>query len=437
MKLDSLKVHSAWALALVGAFFVGSMFQSSSTDQNDISQADQTRNTPVRLSTRDLGMGVGLSGTESRKIGSRGSSEISDSLNLKRLSSNDPDLLAKAAFTDPNPVTRRLAFSKLLESVTVENAAQIRQQLADLGAGGQELRDFNYTWGALGGADAFTTAAAGNKRDLESLISGWAAVDPDGAINMLENLPFDLADQNRRLESGLVAGLADRDQDQAAEYVKILAAAGNENANRLMSTVIGEVLRENGHLEASVWVEGLEDGSLKGTAMDRVAGRYVRNDPEGASQWIEQFAAEDYAAEAVREVGKEWAEKEPLTAVTWLDQLPEGEGQKAGLNSAFGDWEDRDPAAAGEYLNSMPESAKRDSAISGFAIGLAYQEPATAVAWASDISDPNLRESSLIRTGQTYFQRKPDAAKTWLENSGLPQNIQKQILNPPERRRRR
>ena len=421
-------------MALIAAFSLGSTFQSGRVPA--AAELSDERN-PKRVSERGGANSSDRFSPTNTSSGKTTDQLIESAFGGTKLPLNDPELLAKTAVTSPNPVIRRLAFAKLLESVTAENAAQLRQQLEELGVGGQEIRDFNYAWGALGGAEAFATAAAGNQRDLESLISGWAATDPDGAINMLENLPDDLADQQRRLESGLVAGLADRDQDQAAEYVKILAAAGNENANRLMSTVVGEVLRENGHLEASVWVEGLEDGSLKGTAMDRVAGRYVQNDPEGASQWIEQFAAEDYAAEAVREVGKEWAEKEPLTAVTWLDQLPEGEGQKAGLNSALGDWEDRDPAAAGEYLNRMPESAKRDSAISGFAIGLAYQEPATAVAWASDISDPNLRESSLIRTGQTYFQRKPDAAKTWLENSGLPQNIQKQILNPPERRRRR
>lgn len=355
---------------------------------------------------------------------------------LKILSSSDPDLLASIAFTSPNPVTRRLAFSKLLESVTIENASQIREQLKSLGAGGQELRDFNYTWGALGGEAAFLTAAQGNQRDLESLISGWAATDPQGAIAMLENLPGELANEKRRIESGLVAGMADRDQDEAAAYVSTLAAAGNKNANRLMSSIVGEVLRQSGHEEASLWVEGLEDGSLKGTAMDRVAGRYVRDNPIAASVWIEKFAAEEYAAEAVREVGKEWAEKNPIAAVTWLDQLPEGAGQKAGLNSAFGDWEDSDPAAAGKYLNSMAQSPKKDSAISGFAIGLAYQEPETAIAWANGISDPALRKNALTQAGQAFFSRNPEGAKAWLASSGFPPNMQAEIQKPRSRRRR-
>lgn len=391
----------------------------------------------MRVSQRGGPGSVAGSFSSNQKSGAQesGSELLLDAFS-KNLIAGDPSALAKMAIKDPNQVMRRLAFAKLLESLTAENAAQIRQQLADLGAGGQELRDFNYAWGALAGKEAFTSAALGDKRDLESVISGWAAVDPDGAIAMLDQLPEELAGEQRRLESGLVAGLADRDQDQAADFVQTLAAAGNENAGRLMNVVIGEVLREEGHEEASVWVEGIDDGPLKGVAMDRIAGRYVRDNPEAASRWIEQFAAEDYAAGAVREVGKEWAEKNPIAAVTWLDQLPEGEGQKAGLNAAFGDWEDSDPAAAGQYLNSMPDSPKRDSAISGFAIGLAYQEPATAVAWASDIKDPQLRNNALARTGQIYFERNPEGAKAWLAASGLPAGLQTKIQTPQRRRRR-
>lgn len=433
MKIDSWKTHSLWAVGLVAAFAIGSYSQSNSLDHSETSNNSRDSSTNHRSYLRDS------SAAESQGLSLRArdsTSPIKTAFDLKILSSSDPDFLAKTAFSNPNPVTRRLAFSRLLESVTVENAAQIREQLNSLGARGQELNDFNYTWGALAGKEAFDTAALGNKRDLEALITGWAAVDPSGAMAMLGELPEDLIEQKARLESGLVSGLADRDPDQAAEYVSTLAAAGNKNAARLMSSVVGEVLRQDGHEGASVWVEGLEDGPLKGAAMDRVAGRYVRNNPEAASRWIEQFAGEEYAAEAIREVGSEWAERDPNSAVGWLDRLPDGSGQKAALNSAFDDWEDKDPVAAGTYLVNMPHSPKRDSAISGFASGLARQDPETAMAWALDISNPVLRNQSLTKTGQIFFRYNPEGAKAWLATSGLPAKLQAEIQAPRRNRRR-
>ena len=345
------------------------------------------------------------------------------------------ELLSKEALSDPNPVKRRLAFSKLLEGMTAENASAIRDQLVSLKAGGQEWRDFNYAWGAIAGREAFTEAMTNERKDLESLITGWAANDPNGAIAMLTELPEDLLKQKGRLESGIVSGLADRNRDEAVEYVSSLAIEGRKDADRLMYIVAGEALREEGPVGASIWTESLPEGPLKGAAMNSVASRYVRTDPEAAAGWIEKFADQDYAARAVREVGGEWAEKDPKAAVTWLDKLPEGDGQKYGLNNAFDDWEDRDPVAAGEYLLTMSDSPKRDFAIKGFADGYARQDPETAIAWASDISDPNLRNQSLTRAGHYFYRSNPEAAKNWLANSGLPKKVQQEIISPKKRKR--
>ena len=438
MDLRFLKIHGPWAVGLIGAFFLGTHWQNSGLSPNRKSASDRdTRINSISGTSRTTSEDGSRDPNSNRKDRSSATADdlISDIFNSSTFASGI-ETLAKEALSDPNQIKRRIAFSKLLEGMTPGNASAIRDQLTALGAGGAEWRDFNYAWGALAGADAFTNAMTSEKKDLESLISGWAAVDSSGAMAMLGNLPEELADQRERLENGIVAGLADRNRDEAADYVFSLAAAGRENTGRLMERVAQEVLRASGHEEASQWVAGLDDGPLKGSAMNEIAERYVRNDPEAASQWIEKFAEEDYAARAVREIGKEWAEREPLAAVTWLDKLPAGEGQKAGLSSAFGDWEDKDPVAAGEYLMSMPTSAKRDSAIAGFAAGYAYQDPETAIAWARDISDPTMRNQSLTRVGEAFFRRDPAAAREWLPQSGLSPEAQAAIQQPRRRGRR-
>ena len=437
-----LKVHGTWLLALIAAFFIGTSWSKDSSENSSADTPGRSESSS-RLYRDGGGSSSNPSNPNSRRNSRSGSSKEEEALIAQifggaLFSEGGIEVLAKEALTDPNPVKRRLAFSKLLEGMTAENASAIRAQLTELRARGQglryysssEWRDFNYAWGAIAGKAAFTDAMTKDQKDLESLITGWAANDPKGAIAMLSELPEDLLKQKARLESGIVAGLADRNRDEAVEYVSSLAIEGRKDADRLMYVVAGEALRSDGPVGASIWTESLPEGPLKGAAMNSVASRYVRTDPEAAAAWIEKFADRDYAARAVREVGGEWAEKNPMAAVTWLDKLPEGDGQKYGLNSAFDDWEDRDPVAAGNYLLTMSDSPKRDFAIKGFADGYARQDPETAIAWASDISDPTLRNQSLTRAGQSYFRRNPKAAAEWLANSGLPSEVQKAIQSP-------
>ena len=434
-----LKVHGTWLLALIAAFFIGTRWSKDSIENSSADTPGRSESSP-RLYRGGDGSSSNPSNPSSRRNGRSGSSKKEEALIAQifggaLFSEGGIEVLAKEALTDPNPVKRRLAFSKLLEGMTAENASAIRAQLTELRARGpglryyssSEWRDFNYAWGAIAGKAAFTDAMTKDQKHLESLITGWAANDPKGAIAMLSELPEDLLKQKARLESGIVAGLADRNRDEAVEYVSSLAIEGRKDADRLMYVVAGEALRSDGPVGASIWTESLPEGPLKGAAMNSVASRYVRTDPEAAAAWIEKFADRDYAARAVREVGGEWAEKNPMAAVTWLDKLPEGDGQKYGLNSAFDDWEDQDPVAAGNYLLTMSDSPKRDFAIKGFADGYARQDPETAIAWASDISDPTLRNQSLTRAGQSYFRRNPKAAAEWLANSGLPSEVQKAI----------
>lgn len=345
------------------------------------------------------------------------------------------DALAEQALRDPNPLTRRLAFASLLESLTPENAESVRGQLVSLGAEGGEWRDFCYAFGAISGKDAFDLAAASPERDLEETMTGWAAANPEEARALLANLPEELQGQRDRLTASVVAGLAHKDPALATEMVLQLAGEGNGRANDLMQMVASQTLRTDGPEGAAAWSATLPNGPLKGAAMSRIAESYVRKDPQAAANWAQQFAAEDFATRTIEQVGGRWAQTDPVAAVGWLENLPEGNGQIAGLRNAFGDWEDRDPAAAGEYLLAMPQSAKRDSAISGFATGYAWQNPQLALTWAQEIRDPGLRDSSLTRAGEAYFRTDPNGARTWLETSGLPADMQQRIMDSASRRR--
>lgn len=424
----NLLIHGCWALAAIVAFSLG---WQSSRPVSGISAQDENRSS-ASLSRAALGE----AGADSRnnRTGNRASGGPTDS-DLEGLfgkivsGSSGLESLAAQALRDPNPITRRLAFSRLLEALTPENAETIRSQMVALGADADQWRDFHYSWGAISGKAAIDHAGKTEEQDLAATMTGWAAANPSEALAMLDNLPQEMEGQREELVASIVMGLTHRDATLATDLVFKLEKEGNGRAGNLMEIVAKEALRAQGVEQASVWADSLPDGPLKGTAMRSVADSYVRKNPQAAAKWGERFADKDYAAGAIEQIGGRWAESDPVAAVNWLENLPAGSGQKAGLSRAFGDWEDRDPAAAGEYLLAMPNSAKRDSAISGFATGYAWQNPQLAIAWAQDIQDPALRQSSLTRAGQAYFRRDPNGAKVWMESSGLSPEAQQQIIN--------
>jgi hypothetical protein len=423
-----LLIHGFWALAVIAAFSLGwrssrsgSEIGTNAENRSKISQAGVNQEYAAGESRN--------SRSGSRELGSRPDSDLEGLFGKIVSGSASLESLANQALKDPNPITRRLAFSRLLEALTSENAETIRSQLVSLGADAEQWRDFHYSWGAISGKAAFEHAMKSEEQDLAASMTGWAAANPSEALAMLNNLPQEVEGQKDELIASIVTGLTHRDKSTATDLVLKLEKEGNGRAGNLMEIVAKEAIRMQGAEQASIWAESLPDGAMKGTAMGRIAESYVRKNPQAAAKWGERFADKEYASSAIEQIGGRWAESDPVAAVGWLESLPAGNGQKAGLSRAFGDWEDRDPAAAGEYLLAMPNSAKRDSAISGFAMGYAWQNPQLAITWAQDIQDPALRQSSLTRAGQAFFRRDPSGAKAWMENSGLSPEAQQQIVN--------
>lgn len=424
----TLIIHGCWALVAIGAFSLGGRRggPASGVTSDPSGRADFS---PSTGSMGDAGLDARRSRSGNREQKIRTGSKLEGRFGKIVSGSESLESLVAQALKDPNPITRRLAFSRLLEALTPENAEAIRSQLVTLGAEGDQWRDFHYSWGAISGEAAFDHAATSEERDLAATMTGWAAANPSAALAMLGNLPPELEGQRDELTASIVTGLAHHNSSLATDLVLQLGQEGNQRAGDLMKIVAKESLRSDGAEQASRWAESLPDGPLKGTAMVQIAESYARNDPLAAARWAGRFADKDYASNAIEQISGRWAENDPVAAVGWLESLPVGGGQTAGLRSVFGDWEDSDPVAAGNYLLAMPQSAKRDSAVSGFAMGYAWQNPQVAIAWAQDIQNPELRQSSLTRAGQAYFRVDPNGARAWIETSGLPAETQQKLLN--------
>lgn len=432
----TLIVNGCWALAVAGAFAAG-MRNGSRDARSELAERSAGGGTFLNSNRQNEAASLGVRSSRRGSVDNSASKKgaLEGLFGSIASASGDLEALVNQSMRDPNPMNRRLAFARLLEALTPENAETVRAQLVSLGVEGDQWRDFCYAFGAMSGKAAVDLATASTERDLADTMTGWAAANPADAMEFLKNLPEEMNGQRDELTASVIAGIAHHDRAMATEMITKLAAEGNGRANQLMEIVARQALRTDGPEGAAAWADTLPNGAMKGAAMDRIAEAYSRKDPVAAASWAQSQAAEPSAARTIEIIGRRWAEQDPASAVSWLENLPAGNGQISGLRSAFGDWEDSDPEAASKHLINMPQSEKRDSAISGFAMGYAWQNPQASITWAQDISDPAIRQATLVRAGEAYLRTDPAAGQAWLQSSGLSAEVQQQIINATNRRR--
>lgn len=429
----SILIHTIWGACAISTFAAGYLLAKPGGDSAGINPSGSL--TAARLQA--MSGPLNAADTGSRAVAARAGE--GEPVARPALTEDQLKELAKEVFNDPNPLKRNIAFSKMLESLTPENATAMLETMKSNRAGGDQFQLFLYAWGAVDGAGAMahadTLEGRMKQRFLNETLPGWAGKNADAAIAWLETQKED--EGKNRLRSSLMAGLADGDLGFATGYALQRADAGDKQAASYLETVAGEQLRKNGAVAAAAWGEALPDGELKGAALDRVAGQYSREDPAAAAAWAAKYATTDYGARVVEEVGDTWAARDPKAAVEWLNTLAEGQGRSEGTFSALRNWTRKDPLAASQYLVDMPASQAKDSAVSGFARSLAGEDPQSAIAWAGTISDDASRVKTLTRAGQSWFRSDPVAASNWLQTSNLPQAAREAIVNPQRDGRRR
>lgn len=405
----NILVHSAWATSAIAAFVVGSMrdYGGSAVTESEDSAGSLLVGTMPQL---DRGIESGRGNLHTKPSQWGGTPEVSSLLGSHGpLSEIDIEQLGKILKNDNDPISRRLAFARLLEGLTVENAMLAREQIAHYPDRSSEFLEFHYAWGGIAGEEAVMNGPKTPKRDMAATLAGWAGADPDAALAFFKDLPKDSRYIHNELVGGMVHGLANHNLDVAASFIFDIAGEAQNPRDfiGLVDIVGAKVLQSMGPGQAARWAESLSDtqnGRMQAMMMDRVA--------------------------------HQWAGRNPTEAVTWFESLGASQGKSQGISAAYGQWGARDPEAASQYLYNLPNSSDKNFAINGFISGLAHSDPETAVIWAAEIeNDPGMRQAAMVRAGQHYFRQNRDSAMNWLAESGLPEEAIEQVTTPQRRQK--
>ena len=329
-----------------------------------------------------------------------------------------------------DPVQRRVAFLKMLDGMTAENAKEIREQIAHLPADSPAFRDFHYAWGKIGGAEAVLHGAETQKPDMIATFAGWTSEDPKAARQWYDSLEpsnrENYANQEY-MKMGMVHGLSNIDSGLATEFVMERARAGDRAAGHMIGIVANKMMLTQGTETAADWAKNLPPGEVRGSALGRVAQNYAQSDPEAAADWARSVAEDPHARQAVGAVSRQLAYRDPVVAIEWVESLGDSPHRASGYYSTFESWAGKDPNAASQHLLGMQPSADRDHAIGGLVSRHRWEDPVAAIAWSAEIGDVRARENSIVRAGQAYLRRDAAAAREWLQRSSLSAEARKRI----------
>ncbi|MFP6901805.1 MAG: hypothetical protein VCA36_12735 [Opitutales bacterium] len=352
------------------------------------------------------------------------------------MSSEAVRIALRNAHLDPNPITRSVVFANLLANLNAENIEAVKEVYEDIPLGFESMHEYQlllYGWGKFDpeGAIGYCNQRAsgiGAGFATAGVLHGWASENPQEALEWVQHP--DNVGMAKLYNFGLVRGWAANDLSGATAYVAGLDQGGDRH--ELVKILTTEQLK-GGFSPARLWVESMEDeNNMKQSAFTNLTQQRSREHPAEVAQWLKEHAGKEYANGSFERLGDNWGQKDPVAAAKYFDELPAGEGKTEGMKEVVEHWAKDDPEATGNWLNEKEPSADLDTVYAAYAKQVSKEDGAGAMQWARTITEPKLQKKTITSVGQNWYRQDKESVEAWLPDSGLPEETQKAITEPPK-----
>ena len=335
-----------------------------------------------------------------------------------------------------NPVYKYGTLAEAMKQLNSDNLEETLEVFESIPFGFENMQEYRmllYAWSQFdpyGAIDYCKSRASGMGAGfaVSGVLEGWAARNPEEAKSWVED-PLNRG-MAKLYNFGLIKGWASTDLEGASEYV--MRMEGGDEVQKLAG-MLAEFYQKRGFGEASRWAEEIENSKLKEAAFTKLSRTLARDQPGELSQWLEEHADKKYAGKAFENLGARWGETDPQAAIDYFTALPEGSNQVQGFKSVIGKWAKQDPLSAGNWLNKQPASPRLDSALANYASTVSRDDGASAMEWAVSITEEKLQQKTIRSVGQEWYRQDRNAVEAWLPQSGLTEDLQKSIRNPPKK----
>ena len=256
---------------------------------------------------------------------------------------------------------------------------------------------------------------------LPTLTREWAIQDPAAASRW--------AEQQWRLGHGIVALVRGAeswirtDAAGAAAFLKEVLPTVRQPSDRqelVQLWVTAEPSAALGALSEVVPAQGRD------AVLSRLLPIAVAADPASAVAAVSGIRDPVLRGKTISNIGLQWSSSDPENALNWAASLPPGSEQTAAIRSVYQVWSGNQFNSAKASLERL-NSIQRDQAL----VGIIHERMNTSVAQAADlglmVSDSLTRAELLDSVFQRWGRSHPAQAKSWLEQSNLPESLRDQL----------
>jgi hypothetical protein len=347
----------------------------------------------------------------------------------------------RAALAEQDAVDRAERTAAALQQLGPENvaeAAAVYDRMINM-LDEADIRPFASAWARFDPAGALDHALHWRFREKQQFgasaaIEGWAMQDPAAALQAYEETSANFPSLADDLFLNVLTGWLYSGEGGLVEYIADIRGHKQDIA---IARVVAKLIRSSGTDATMSWVESIiGDDAYDITFKKRVFRRGIRMvgiwDPKLAAAWAMEHVNEPYAIDAPRIVAGRWASEDGRAAMEWVRKLPREEVPELAVREAFRGWLASDRAGAVAWLESEAPTAFDEPAIIFYAKDLSKREPDEAIGWCERLLDSKHRLHCLESAAAMWYQRDPDAAEKWLEQSPLDEEARRTARTPPE-----
>ena len=250
--------------------------------------------------------------------------------------------------------------------------------------------------------------AAATPLEKLALLAQFGEQDPETALTYVDTLP---PAERAAGSATVMSAWAARDPEAAAAYLENEAGGfglGGKEAGPAAAAIALEWAPRD-PASAILWAAALPD-ELRSAALTAATGTATEADIFKAREVLASLPDSSLRAEASAPLASQWAATDPQSAAAWAGTLSSAAERSAAVSGVASAWMLRDPAAASQWVNSLPAGDAKDAAIVALTNSPAIRNDAgSAAAWAGTIGNTALRDRALASALQRWRYQQPEA----------------------------
>ena len=170
---------------------------------------------------------------------------------------------------------------------------------------------------------------------------------------------------------------------------------------------------------------------MKTPLFEDLTSRWGSKDPNAAAQWAMSLSDTNVQERALVDVLRGWSETSRQAAANYAAQLPAGNLQTDALKDILNGWSFNDPQAAAQWIIENPQFA--DDGVGPIFFWGNGRCPGELADLLDTIGSTSLYQQHGEEVGMAWLREDKYAARTWIEQAPLPDDIKQRLLAQAQR----